>query len=303
MRRVSVIIPSFNAGLYLRKSVNSVRDNTAGVNAEIIVVDDGSTDETSLLVIQELVAESDVEVVRHSKNLGVQIARNTGLKAAGGEYVLCLDGDDLLLPIVEHESFLSEATRVLSENSDVAFVHTMSKMFGDFDGLTISSYPLLEEMVARKHHIFIAIVYRRTEVSRGLHYMENVPKWQDWAFGASLLARRWARGERSDIGFVKGPGHGYRIHSAAGRISRTDVREYDATRLVVEAHAGYFASKLPHVTSEIEDLTAAVVASKPSALVDLLFMASFDLEQALEVARNREYQLVSAAHVSCLGLP
>lgn len=302
MRRVSIIVPSFNAGYYLRDCVSSIRQHTAGVDREVIVVDDGSTDEMSVRVIEELASEPDLKVIRHGKNLGVQFARNTGLKAAGGDYIVCLDGDDVLLPILEHGSFLSEATRILSEKPEVAFVHTMSEMFGDFSGLTISSYPLREEMVARKHHIHIAIVYRRTEISQGLHYMETVPKWQDWAFGASLLARRWARREQLEIGFVKGPGYGYRIHSAVARISQTEVREHDATRLVIEAHTDYFASRLPHVTNNVEDLTAIVVASKPSALADLLFMASFDLEQALGVARDRGYQLGSA-QVDRLGIP
>jgi hypothetical protein len=175
-------------------------------------------------------------------------------------------------------------------------------MFGDFCGLTISSYPLREQMVARKHHVPISIVYRRNEISKGLLHIETVPKWQDWAFGASLLARRWARKERSEIRFVEGPGHGYRIHSAFPRISRAEISEYDATKLVVGAYPDYFASKFTHVTNEIDTLTAAVVASKPSPLEDLLFMASFNLEQALSVAQHREYQL-NSAHVNRLGIP
>ncbi|KAL8735034.1 MAG: hypothetical protein Q9166_001159 [cf. Caloplaca sp. 2 TL-2023] len=206
MRQVSIVVPSFNSGLYLRDCVSSIQENTAGVEVEVIIVDDGSTDETSLRVISDLDSEPDLKIIRHENNLGVQFARNTGLKAAGGDYVLCMDADDVLLPISEHESFLSEATRILSAKPEVAFVHTMSRMFGDFRGLTISSYPLREQLVARKHHVPIYIVYRRNEISNGLLHIETVPKWQDWAFGASLLARRWARKESSEIRFVEGPG-------------------------------------------------------------------------------------------------
>lgn len=302
MRQISIVVPSFNSGQYLYDCVSSIHENTAGVEVEVIIVDDGSTDETSLRVINELESEPNLKIIRHEKNLGVQFARNTGLKAASRDYVVCLDADDVLLRVSEHESFLSEATRILFAKPKIAFVHTMTRMFGDFHGLTISSYPLRAEFVARKHHVPIAIVYRRSEISDGLRYIETVPKWQDWAFGASLLARRWARKESSEIGFVEGPGYGYRIHSTFLRISRANIPEHDATKFVVEAYRDYFASKLPHVTNETDTLTTAVVASKPSPLEDLLFMASFNLEQALTVAEQREYQL-SSAHVNQLGIP
>lgn len=302
MRQVSIVVPSFNSGLYLRDCVSSIHENTAGVEIEVIIVDDGSTDETTLRAINDLDSEPNLKIIRHKNNLGVQFARNTGLKAAGGDYVLCLDADDVLLPISDHESFLSEATRILSAKPEIAFVHTMSRMFGDFHGLTISSYPLREPMVARKHHVPIAIVYRRNEISSGLLYIETVPKWQDWAFGVSLLARRWARKESSEIGFVEGPGYGYRIHSTVPRISRAELSEHDATKLVVAAYPDYFISKFPCVGNDVDTLTAAVVASKPSPLEDLLFMASFNLEQALSVAQHREYRL-NSAHVDRLGIP
>src|SRR5690348_10011981 len=164
MHRVSVVVPSFNNGEYLRTCVSSIRDNSAGIEVKVIIVDDGSTDETSIRVVGDLDSEPDLLIIRHEKNRGVQAARNTGLKAATGDFVVCMDGDDLLLPIPGHESFLSEAARVLAADPNIAFVHTLVTMFGDFNGLTISSYPLREEMAARKHHVPIAIVYRRSEI-------------------------------------------------------------------------------------------------------------------------------------------
>ncbi len=302
MHRVSVVVPSFNNGIYLHACVSSIRENSAGVEVEIIVVDDGSTDDTSIRVISDLDSEPDLRIIRHEKNLGVQVARNNGLKAATGDFVVCMDGDDVLLPVSGHASFLCEAARILSADHNIAFVHTLVTMFGDFDGLTISSYPLHEDLVVRKHHVPIAIVYRRSEILQGLLHVEAVPKWQDWAFGISLLAHRWRRNEKSEIGFVQGPGYGYRIHSTTSRISRTQTSEYDATKVVVGVHRDYFISKLPGIADDIDALTATVVASKPSPLEDLLFVASFNLEQASKMARGREYQLHSA-HVEKLGIP
>jgi len=208
----------------------------------------------------------------------------------------------MLLPISGQESFLSEATQVLAEMPEVAFVHTLVRIFGDFCGLTISSYPLNEGLVVRKHHIPISIVYRRSEITNGLRYIEAVPKWQDWALGYSLLERRWARKENLKIGFVEGPGYRYRIHSTFPRISRAEASEYQATRLVVEAYTDYFASKFPHIINKIDSLTAAVMELKPTPLQDLLFLASLNLELALSMARARGYDL-SSARVDQLGIP
>ncbi|KAG6041157.1 hypothetical protein E4U41_005795 [Claviceps citrina] len=300
--RVTVIIPTFNTGLYLGECISSIREHAIGVEIEAIIVDDGSTDETTVRVMGELESQPDLHIIRHGTNRGAQAARNTGLEAATGECVVCVDGDDVLLPIPGHESFLAEAARILFESDDVAFVHTLVRMFGDFDGLTISSYPLREDLVARKHHVPTAIVYRRSEILNGLRYVEAVPKWQDWAFGVSLLARRWRRNQPLGIGFVQGPGYGYRIHSGTARISRAQVLEYDATRMMVELYQDYFGSRLPHVANDVDALTAAVLASKPTALEDLLFVASFNLEHALRMARARGYEVHSET-VARLGIP
>lgn len=87
--RVSVVIPAFNAGPYLRPAVLSA---LAAGGAEALVVDDGSTD-GSLASIADLPAR----VVRR-ENGGCGAARNTGVRAAAGEFVTFLDADDLLTP-------------------------------------------------------------------------------------------------------------------------------------------------------------------------------------------------------------
>ena len=89
--RVSVVLPAYNAGPFLRPAVLSVLAERSEV-LEAVVVDDGSTDE-SLASISDL----PVRVVRQ-KNLGEAAARNAGVRAAAGEFVTFLDGDDLLAP-------------------------------------------------------------------------------------------------------------------------------------------------------------------------------------------------------------
>lgn len=90
--RVSVIVPAFNAAAYIAEALESVAWQTLSA-AEVIVVDDGSTDCTAAI------AESfaGVTVIRQA-NQGVSAARNTGVAASTGDVIAFLDSDDLWLP-------------------------------------------------------------------------------------------------------------------------------------------------------------------------------------------------------------
>ena len=89
---VSIIIPVYNAEKYLADSITSAVSQT-WPNKEIIVVDDGSTDQ-SLKVAKGF--ESDVVSVFFCENKGASAARNFGLRLAKGGYIQFLDADDLL---------------------------------------------------------------------------------------------------------------------------------------------------------------------------------------------------------------
>ena len=94
---VSTIIPVFNRAEMLREAVQSVLDQRYRP-IEILIVDDGSTDDTSR-VVDEL-AQMHPEEIRaiHQENTGVGLAREAGRQAARGEFIQHLDSDDLLLP-------------------------------------------------------------------------------------------------------------------------------------------------------------------------------------------------------------
>lgn len=114
MPRVSVVIPAFNAGPFIREAVGSVirqsfRDH------EIIVIDDGSTDDTAQ-ALGPYVEECGVKYVR-TENRGPAAARNTGLALCRGELIAFLDADDLWLP-----SKLARQMEILEADQDAAWV-------------------------------------------------------------------------------------------------------------------------------------------------------------------------------------
>ena len=91
---ISVIVPVYNVAQYLEKSIASIQQQTYQ-NLEIILVDDGATDESGRLC--EQIAEQDERVlVYHKENEGLSQARNDGLKQAHGAYVIFIDSDDYI---------------------------------------------------------------------------------------------------------------------------------------------------------------------------------------------------------------
>ncbi len=94
MKSVSVIIPVYNVEKYLRECVESVLTQTSD-DYEIILVDDGSTDNSGI-ICDEYAKKFECIKVIHKKNKGLGSSRNVGVKAAEGKYILFLDSDDYI---------------------------------------------------------------------------------------------------------------------------------------------------------------------------------------------------------------
>jgi len=112
-KTVSVIIPVYNAGKYLGEALESILMQSVKP-AEIIVVDDGSTD-NSLEVAQQF--GKKITILRHAVNKGCGAARNSGIKAAVGPYLAFLDADDLWV-----EGKLEKQMNFLQNNPDIDMV-------------------------------------------------------------------------------------------------------------------------------------------------------------------------------------
>ncbi len=91
---VSVVVPVYNVEEFLEVCVDSIRNQTYGL-LEIILVDDGSTDYSGKMCDNYEIADNRIKVI-HKENGGLSDARNTGLLAAGGEYICFIDSDDYI---------------------------------------------------------------------------------------------------------------------------------------------------------------------------------------------------------------
>ncbi|MFZ2642490.1 MAG: glycosyltransferase family A protein, partial [Verrucomicrobiia bacterium] len=142
--RVSVVIPCYNLGQYLDEAVESVLAQTYQ-EFEILVVDDGSTDETTKQILSSY-NRPKTRVIR-TANQGPSAARNTGIQQARGEYILPLDADDKI-----GSRYMEKAVAVLDQRAEVGIVCCEAEFFGEVAGkwnLPEYSFPLvlLENMI------------------------------------------------------------------------------------------------------------------------------------------------------------
>lgn len=112
---VSILIPAYNAAPFLSRSVASALSQTYE-NIEVVIVDDGSTDDTGAIADALAAQDSRVRVV-HQENRGLAEARRSGIKAATADFLVHLDADDELLP--DAVAFLLE--KCVGERLDVAY--------------------------------------------------------------------------------------------------------------------------------------------------------------------------------------
>lgn len=136
---VSIIIPAYNAEKTVQKSVESLLEGSYK-NIEVIIVNDGSSDNTQKII--EQLAESDGRVVAFSwENSGVSAARNKGLELANGEYIAFADSDDYA-----EKDYISDLYKTLSDSgSDLAVNSLAEREVKDLYDCTIDLYEIGSE--------------------------------------------------------------------------------------------------------------------------------------------------------------
>ncbi|MFN4762862.1 glycosyltransferase family 2 protein [Gillisia sp. Q332] len=118
--KISIVIACYNDHIFIEQAIQSALDQTYE-NKEIIVVDDGSNQKTKA-VLKELEPKLDLLITQ--KNKGVSAARNKGIEAATGNYVLILDSDDFF-----EASFCEKAMQVFQKNSALKIVTCYANWF------------------------------------------------------------------------------------------------------------------------------------------------------------------------------
>lgn len=189
--RIAVVIPAYNYAQYLPACIESVLAQTFEP-AEIVVVDDASTDDTPEVVRGY---EGRVRYVRHDRNSGLSASRNTGVRHTSADLITFLDADDMMTP----ETLVAKSRRTVEHPtaklvfSNVEVVDSAGQPVGiarPRDGARLLRQPELMAMLLQRNPFFAstAVVARECfEVAGG--FDETLRHAEDWDMWLRLAAR------------------------------------------------------------------------------------------------------------------
>lgn len=183
---VSIIIPSYNQERYLPFTIRSILAQTYR-NWEAIIVDDGSTDDTSVLVAR--LAIPNIRYV-YQENAGPAMARNVGIQVAQGEYINFLDADDELLPL-----FLEKSVRVLQQNPSIGGVYCRNyyidengNLLPQLGGKVVSAADFQNRLLDGGFFASHAVVVRTDVVQAAGIFDPTIGPNEDWDFWLRVAA-------------------------------------------------------------------------------------------------------------------
>jgi glycosyltransferase involved in cell wall biosynthesis len=183
--KVSVIVPCYNYGKYVKEAVDSVLAQSYR-DLEVIVVNDGSTDPHTLKVLPKLDQPSRQVRVLNQKNQGLSMARNNGAANAKGDFLVFLDADDTLdedaLALMLYQFVLDPAA---------AAVFPQQHFFGDQELVwacqEFNAYDLLWAA-----HVTVCLMIRRDIFDKSKKYQPSMKYgYEDWEFSLGLAGKGW----------------------------------------------------------------------------------------------------------------
>ncbi len=244
---VSVVVPCYNYGRYLPDAVHSALSQD-GVDVEVIIVDDASTDDTSAVAHRLASADARISVVIHEDNQGHISTYNDGLSRAAQRYVTLLSADDLIAP-----GALARAAALMEANPRVGMVYGLPRDFTDqpppvaAEGRstwTVWQGKQWISLACTRGHNFILSpeVVMRTEAMVGIGaYNKALPHSGDLEY--------WLRAAAAwDVGRINGPVqayyrvHGANMHQTEYAAAAVDLRHrLDAFRVLEDPRLGVSA--------------------------------------------------------------
>lgn len=218
--RVSVVIPCYNYGRYLEGAVLSVIEQSCR-SFEILIVDDGSTDDTAQVAHRLIDANPGVEIrLLTQPNSGDPARpRNRGVEEARGEYILCLDPDDYYA-----RDMIADCSRVLDADPWAGIAYPDQLHFGA-EGNVVPPIPDHDLSVySRWNYITGTSMFRKTAWEDAGGYVAGLG-YEDWDFWLSVCERGWGAVHVPRILFM------YRVHE--GSRFKTQSRRDDEMRAEV----------------------------------------------------------------------
>ncbi len=233
MPKVSVVIPCYNLGEFIEETIASVFAQTYK-DIEVVVVNDGSTDSTTLDALDRISANG-IKVFT-TENQGLASARNYGIQKSAGEYILPLDADDLI-----EKQYIETAATVLDGDSGIGIVYGKAKFFGARKGLwRLPSFSL--DRMAVQNCIYCSALFRKNDWEAVSGYNRNMQHgWEDWDFWLSILELG------KHVYYIPSVVFFYRIRHGSMVQLLTDSKKADLHYQLFKNHPQFFESHMRDV--------------------------------------------------------
>lgn len=272
---VSVIIPCYNDGQYLDDAIRSVFNQTE-TSFEVIVVDDGSTDDETIEILENL-AWSRTRVI-HQENRGLSAARNTGMSSAKGEYVVPLDADDELEP-----RFIETLAAALADRPNAAFAACRAVLFGDINAVWIPR-PYNAYQLLLSNSVVGCVLLRKSAYEDVSGYDEALRNGnEDWDLWIRLMERGWDQVEVPEFLFR------YRKHGISMSVT-TEARFEKGREEIVSRHASIYS---PESMTALKRDNYPLVSMIITQGDDVASIAAQDIDDAELIAHEDLEELLS----------
>lgn len=185
---LSVLMPAYNPGIHLVEAVRSILEQTYS-DFELIVVDDGSTDDIVAL-LKEFEADDRLQIVHNERNLGLITTLNKGLALCRASLIARMDADD----ICDRQRFERQVA-FLAANQNIDIVGGAIEFFGNIPKPTVFQFPTVHEAIRPAMLFFCplahpALMFRRELVDRGLlRYDDGFRHAEDYHLWSRLLLK------------------------------------------------------------------------------------------------------------------
>ncbi len=180
---ISIIIPCYNQGQYISDAIGSVEKYPDKSVYEIIIINDGSTNEDTIAVLK-LLMEKGYHVINQD-NQGLSMARNNGIAIAKGKYILPLDADNKIRP-----AYIDKGIQILDSHPDVGIVYSNSLRFGKENKIFRPGRFILKKLMF-ENYIDACVVMRKEVWEETGGYDKMISAYADWDLNLCVFEHGW----------------------------------------------------------------------------------------------------------------
>lgn len=237
--KVSVVIPTHNRVDLLPRAIRSVQNQTFK-DFEIIIVSDGSTDGTDELMENLSQKDSRINYISYYPGHNGNYARNTGIKAAKGEYIAFLDDDDEWLP-----TKLEVQLKMMESDNKIGLVYTGTHSVYADDGIEYDSFPKFHGDMSKQvlYNNFAGstttVMLRRSILDKTGLFDEELPAMQDYDLWIRIC-------QIAKVGVISEPMVNYYNYNNSGQISANFEKYEYAYSYINKKYEGLFSKLTPY---------------------------------------------------------